>query len=142
MNISDVMTPDVKLVNPDTGLPEIARRMRDEDVGAMPVADQDRLVGMITDRDIVVRALADGRDPSKLTARDVMTDAVLYCYQDQSTKEVLDNMSDIHKRRLPVVDRDKKLVGIVSLGDLAADGPGKRAGEALKDIASSPPDSP
>lgn len=134
MKIADVMTTNVEVIGPGAKLPEMARRMRDEDIGILPVADDDHLLGVVTDRDIVTRGLADGRDPNSLAARDVMSDGVLYCFADQSTSEVLDNLADVHVRRLPVVDRDKRLVGIVSLGDLAAAGPLTKAGKALREI--------
>jgi CBS domain-containing protein len=135
MQIADLMTRHVTVVAPDARIPEIAREMRDSDLGAIPVAENDRLIGMVTDRDIVVRALPDGRDPSGVTARDVMTGGALYCFADQTAEDVLQNMSEVHVRRLPVVNRDKKLVGIVSLGDLAEEAPPAETGEALKGIA-------
>ena len=134
MKIADVMTTNVEMIGPDAKLPEIARRMRDEDIGILPIADDDHMLGVVTDRDIVTRGLADGRDPNSISARDVMSDGVLYCFADQSTSEVLDNLADVHVRRLPVVDRDKRLVGIVSLGDLATAGPLTKAGTALREI--------
>jgi CBS domain-containing protein len=135
MLISDVMTRDVDLIDPGTTLKQAASRMRDRDVGSLPVAENDRLVGMVTDRDIVVKGVAEARDAGSTTAREVMSANVLYCFDDQSVEEVLANMGDVQVRRLPVVDRDKKLVGIVSIGDLAKKGPAKKAGEALKDIS-------
>ncbi|HSN71818.1 MAG TPA: CBS domain-containing protein [Steroidobacteraceae bacterium] len=139
MKVADVMTDRVELVGPETTVSELARRMRDDDVGVLPVAADERLVGVVTDRDIVVRALADGLNPDSVSARDIMTDRVLYCYADDSAEHVLENLGDVHVRRLPVVDRDKKLIGIVSLGDLAAGGSAGKAGEALKDISRAPP---
>jgi CBS domain-containing protein len=135
MLISDVMTRDVDLINPGTTLREAACRMRDRDVGSLPVAENNRLVGMVTDRDIVVKGVAEARDAGGTTAREVMSPNVLYCFDDQSVDEVLTNMGDVQVRRLPVVDRDKKLVGIVSIGDLAKKGSAKHTGEALKDIS-------
>ena len=135
MLISDVMTRDVDLIGPGTTLKEAACRMRDRDVGSLPVAESDRLVGMVTDRDIVVKGVADARDAGSTTAREVMSTNVLYCFDDQSVEDVLANMGDVQVRRLPVVDRDKKLVGIVSIGDLAKKGSAKKTGEALKDIS-------
>jgi CBS domain-containing protein len=139
MKISEIMTPEVELVAPDTKLSEIARKMRDDDVGSIPVAENDRLVGMVTDRDLVIRGLAQGRDPANMSAREVMSNPIYYCYDDQTIEEVLDNMGDVHVRRLAVIDRDKHLVGIVSLGDLSRAGPVQQAGEAMKSIAESPP---
>jgi CBS domain-containing protein len=122
MLISDVMTRDVDVIGPGTTLKEAACRMRDRDVGSLPVAEHDRLVGMLTDRDIVVKGIAADCDAGRATASEVMSPKVLYCFDDQSVEEVLANMGDVQVRRLPVVDRDKKLVGIVSIGDLAKGG--------------------
>jgi CBS domain-containing protein len=109
--------------------------MRDEDIGAVPVVDGDKLIGMVTDRDIVVRGLADSRDPAAATARAVMTSTLLYCFDDQSVEEALDNMGEQQVRRLPVVDRDKRLVGVVSIGDLCAAAAPERTGESLSQIS-------
>jgi CBS domain-containing protein len=135
MQIQDVMTADVSFVKPDTSILEIARKMRDGDIGSTPVVDDERLVGMVTDRDIVVRVIAEGGDVRTKTARDAMSPGVLYCYGDQSVESVLENMGDQQIRRLPVIDRDKRLIGVVSLGDLALSGRRKAAGEALQEIS-------
>ena len=135
MEIRDVMTKDVDLVSTATTLAEAARIMRDDDVGAVPVAEDDRLVGMLTDRDIVVRAIADGKDPGATPASEAMTEKVLYCFDDQPVEEVAQNMGEQQIRRLLVVTRDKRLVGIVSLGDLSTSGAARTAGEALEDIS-------
>jgi len=134
MNVSKVMTKRVSWVGPDTTLPEIARRMCAEDIGSIPVAHNDRLIGMVTDRDIVLRAVAEGGEIERRTARDVMTGTVLYCYEDETVAAVLRNMAQKQVRRLPVVNRAKRLVGVVSLGDLshAAE---EKAGDALKAIS-------
>jgi CBS domain-containing protein len=135
MQIQDVMTADVSFVRPDTAILEIARKMRDGDIGATPVVEDDRLVGMVTDRDIVVRVIAEGGDVRTKTARDAMSPGVLYCFGDQTVESVLENMGDQQIRRLPVIDRDKRLIGVVSLGDLALSGRRKAAGEALQEIS-------
>jgi CBS domain-containing protein len=135
MQIQDVMTADVSFVTPDTPILEIARKMREDDIGSTPVVENDRLVGMVTDRDIVVRAIADGGDIQTMKARDAMSPGVLYCFSDETVEAVLENMGDQQIRRLPVVNREKRLVGIVSLGDLALSGKRRAAGEALKDIS-------
>jgi CBS domain-containing protein len=135
MNIKDVMTADVSFVGLDTPILEIARKMRDGDIGSTPVVEQERLVGMVTDRDIVVRVIAEGGDVRTKTARDAMSPGILYCFVDDTVEAVLDNMGDQQIRRLPVVDRDKRLVGVVSLGDLALSGKRKAAGEALQEIS-------
>ncbi len=118
MKISECMTHDVKLVSPDTTIRDAARSMLEADAGSLPVGDGDRLIGMITDRDIAVRAVAQGRGPDT-PVREVMTEEVLYVCEDQSIDEVADNMSDVQVRRFPVVNRQKRLVGIVSLGDIS-----------------------
>src|SRR5262245_7291908 len=135
MLIKDVMTRDVDTIAPDTTVEVAARHMREHDIGSLPVGENDKLVGMVTDRDIVLNAVATARDPSTTTAREVMSPKVLYCFDDQSVEEVLANMGDVQVRRLPVVNRDKRLVGIVSIGDLAKKGPAKQTGAALKDIS-------
>ncbi len=135
MKIQDVMTADVNFVAPDTPILEIARKMRDGDIGSTPVVEGEQLVGMVTDRDIVVRVIAEGGDVRSKTARDAMSPGVLYCFADQAVESVLENMGDQQIRRLPVVDREKHLVGVVSLGDLALSGRRKAAGEALQEIS-------
>jgi CBS domain-containing protein len=135
MKVRDVMTADVNVIDPTAMIAEASRRMRDEDVGSLPVGENDKLVGMITDRDIVVRAIATGKDPQKTAVREAMSDQVLYCFDDQSTEEVCANMGENQVRRLPVVNRDKRLVGIVALGDLSTRGAGKDAGSALGEIS-------
>jgi CBS domain-containing protein len=135
------MTTRVTWVGPDATIAEIARRMRAEDIGSIPVALNDRLIGMVTDRDIVIRGVADDGDIARTTARQVMSQSILYCFSDESVAAVLKNMGENQIRRLPVVDRDKRLVGIVSLGDLslAAD---SKAGGALKKISKPTDESP
>ena len=134
MQVQQVMTPHVTWVSPDTDLQEIACKMRDEDFGAMPVAEQDRLIGIVTDRDIVVRCVAAGMDVRSATARQVMSPQVLYCFDDESVESVLKNMGANQVRRLPVVNRDKRLVGVVSLGDLSRTSERPTA-TALKEIS-------
>lgn len=134
MQIREVMTTSVVVLSPEAPIGEIARMMRDEDIGSVPIAENDRLIGMVTDRDLVIRGLTDGMDISHMHARAVMSPHMLYCREDQTVEEVLDNMADQQIRRLPVVDRDKRLVGMVSLGDLSR-ARSKQAGDALKDIS-------
>jgi len=134
MQISEVMTTDVKIANPDQTIAQAARMMQDLDAGILPVADGDRLVGMISDRDIAIRAVAAGKSPDT-PIRDVMSHEVMYCFEDDEVESVAQNMADIKVRRLPVINQKKRLVGIVSLGDLAIiDGP-DNAGEALCGIS-------
>lgn len=118
MKISDVMNRDVQTADPDETIRQAAEIMRQIDAGALPVGENDRLIGMITDRDIAVRAVAQGKGPD-VSIREVMTTEVKYCFEDQDLGQVARNMADLKVRRLPVVDRDKRLVGVVSLGDFA-----------------------
>jgi len=118
MRIADAMTRDVKMVNPDQSIMDAARMMADCDCGVLPVADNDRLVGMITDRDIVVRGLAEGKS-NDTRIKDVMSPDIKYCFEDDDIDDVAANMGDLQIRRLPVLSKDKRLVGIVSLGDIA-----------------------
>lgn len=135
MKIEDVMTTDVNFVGPGTPITEVARQMRDADIGSTPVVEDERLIGMVTDRDIVVRTVAAGCDPDTATARDAMSAGILYCFVDDTVEAVLENMGDLQIRRLPVVNRDKRLVGVVSLGDLSLTGKRRAAGEALQEIS-------
>ncbi|MGE0629147.1 MAG: CBS domain-containing protein [Hyphomicrobiaceae bacterium] len=129
------MTKDCKWCTPTTKLIEAAKLMAKNDFGSIPVADNDRLVGMVTDRDIVVRGVAQGKDPNATKLGDVMSSKLYYCFDDQSCDEVAANMADIQVRRLPVVDRNKALVGFVSLGDLARQTNSHEAEEALKGVS-------
>ena len=135
MKISELMSPDIKSIGPESPISEAARLMRDGDFGAVPVADHDRLIGMVTDRDITVRAVAESRDVSRTKVRDVMTSDLFYCFDDQEVEDIAQNMGQMQVRRLPVVDRGKRLVGIVSLGDLATSGPKQAAAESLEAIS-------
>lgn len=135
MKVREAMTRDVRLVRPDQPIREAARLMAELDIGALPVEEQDRLVGMITDRDIAVRAVAVGRGPDT-AIREVMSPEIKYCFEDQSIDEVTQTMGELRVRRLPVLNREKRLVGILSLGDLAIDeGAQDEAGEALGGIS-------
>lgn len=118
MRVSEAMSRDVRICTPGSSIKECARMMAEIDAGAMPVGENDRLIGMITDRDIAVRAVGAGKGPDT-PVRDVMSTDVKYCYEDEDLDHVAKNMADIRVRRLPVVNRDKRLVGIVALGDLA-----------------------
>ena len=127
MRVSEAMTRDVQLIEPTQTIREAAKLMAEMDAGIMPVREGDLLVGMITDRDIAVRAVAEGKGPDT-SIREVMTEDVKYCYEDDDTDNVARNMADIQVRRLPVLTRDKRLVGILSLGDMALSDLSGRAG--------------
>jgi len=118
MKVSEAMTRDVVLAKPNQTLREVADIMSQKDIGALPVAEGDRLVGMITDRDIVIRAVAEGKGPdTKVT--EIMTEQIRYCFEDEDLGDVSKNMAGIQMRRLPVMNRRKELVGILSLADMA-----------------------
>jgi CBS domain-containing protein len=134
MRVSEAMTRDVRVANPGQSIREVAGIMAEIDAGSLPVGENDRLVGMITDRDIAIRAVAQGKGPDT-PVRDVMsTEQVLYCYEDEDLGHVAENMSDERVRRLPVMNREKRLVGIVSLGDVAK-GEKKSAGKAVAGVS-------
>jgi CBS domain-containing protein len=134
MLVQDLMTRDVAILSPYDNLETAAMRMAELDVGAFPVGEDGRLVGMITDRDIVVRGLTEGMDATA-RVKDVMTQEVKYCYGDQHISEISANMAVIQVRRLPVLDRGKRLVGILSLSDIAAAAPATDIVEALVGIS-------
>src|SRR3712207_742027 len=144
MKLREIMTPNVQVVSPEATLEEAASLMRELDVGPLPVCDGRRVHGMITDRDVTVRATAEGRDPTTTRVRDVMTPEVIFAYDDQDVREAARLMQEKQIRRLLVLDRNKDLVGIVSLGDLAIEtGDDKLSGQTLESISepSSPSDS-
>ena len=134
MMVREVMTQDVKIASPEDDLQTAAQLMQQEDFGILPVAENDRLIGMVSDRDITIRAVAKGLSPRECHVRDVMSPGVKYVYDDDSLEDTARTMGDLQVRRLPVLDRTKRLVGIVSLGDLAVRKE-RPAGEALKDIS-------
>ena len=133
MRVSDAMTRDVRVASPGQTIRDVAKIMDEIDAGSVPVGENDRLVGMITDRDIAVRAVAAGKGPDT-PVREVMSSDVKYCYEDEELDHVAQNMGDIKVRRLPVVSRDKRLVGIVSLGDLARK-EDKSAGKTVRGVS-------
>ncbi|MHA6684208.1 CBS domain-containing protein [Mesorhizobium sp. A556] len=134
MRVSECMTKDVRFAKPDVTLRDAAKAMAILDVGLLPVADNSRLIGMVSDRDITVRGMAAGLGPDT-PVREVMSTEVKYCFDDEEIANVLENMGNIQVRRLPVLNREKRLVGIVSLGDLATNSEPTHAGEALGGIS-------
>ena len=136
MKISEVMTKSVETVRPDQTLQEAASRMKSLDVGPMPVTDNNRLVGMLTDRDIVVRAVAEGKDARTTKVRDAMTPDVVCCKEDDDVKDAARTMKDRQIRRLVVVDGQQRVAGIVSLGDIAVDtSDEKMSGRVLEEVS-------
>lgn len=134
MKASKLMTREVHIASPGQTIQEVALQMARLDAGSIPIAEKDRLIGMITDRDIVIRAVAEGLTP-ETPVRDVMTTDIKYCFDDQEIADICSNMGEIQIRRLPVVNRNKRLVGILSLGDIATSTAAKKAGDALSDIS-------
>jgi CBS domain-containing protein len=137
MRLRDIMTPKPECIGPDDTLQEAASRMRDLDVGPLPVCGaDDRLAGMITDRDITVRAVAEGKDPKTTRVREAMSEGIVYGFEDQEVDDAARLMEQRQIRRLAVLDHDKRLVGIVSLGDLAVEGGDRaKAGEILQEVS-------
>jgi CBS domain-containing protein len=134
MKIEKVMSRDVQLINPDGTLRDAAALMKKIDTGVLPVAENDKLVGMITDRDIAIRGMAEGKGPDA-KVRDVMSHEVKYCFDDEDVAHIAENMAELQVRRLPVVNREKRLVGIVSLGDMAIEGSLPKTAKALHGIS-------
>jgi CBS domain-containing protein len=128
MQLKDVMTPGVEVIAPEASIYEAAEKMSHLDIGPLPVCDGERLIGMLTDRDITVRAVAAGRDPLTTKVREVMTPDVVYGFDDQDIQDAARLMAQYQIRRLPVLNRSKQLVGMVALGDLAVH-PGDPAGD-------------
>lgn len=134
MNIQECMSKDVKIASPDQSIRDAAQTMKEIDAGFLPIGENDRLVGMITDRDIALRGVGAGKGPDT-PIRDVMSKEVLYCFEDESIETVSQKMAKQQVRRMPVLNRDKRLVGIISLGDISQqDGSG--CAEALSSISS------
>lgn len=136
MRLGEVMTRDVETVSSDASLKEAAGQMKSLDVGLVPVCDGDELKGTLTDRDITVRATAEGLDPSQTRVSEIMSTDVVYCFEDQEIEEAMSLMEARQIRRLPVLTREKRLVGIVSLGDLAVHaGQNELLGDTLKEVS-------
>lgn len=134
--VADVMSHNVRIATPEDTVQQATRIMRDEDIGVLPVGEGDRLVGVVTDRDVTLRLVAEGKDPARTKVREVMTQDVKYVFEDEDLGHVADNMAEQQVRRLPVVNRNKRLVGVVSLGDLTrASRAGRYAGRAMHGIA-------
>ena len=136
MELREIMTRNPEVVSGDASLQEAATKMKNLDVGLMPICDGDRLQGMLTDRDITIRATADGRDPNKTKVTEVMSTDVAYCFEDQEVAEAVSLMEARQIRRLPILNKDKHLVGVVSLGDIAVHvGDRDLAGETLQEVS-------
>jgi CBS domain-containing protein len=135
MKVKDVMHKGVEWVSPDTPVPAIANKMKRYDIGAIPVGENDRLVGMVTDRDIAVRGVAAGKDMSRITARDVMTKGVIWCRDSEDIADAARTMESKQIRRLPVIDANKRMVGMLSVGDLSHSASQKIAAQLAKAVS-------
>lgn len=135
MKLKEIMTRTVETISPGDTLQTAARKMRDNDIGFLPVCDGDHLIGVVSDRDLTLRALAEGMDPTTIVGRNLVTSPVMYCYEDQDINEAAQVMRDRQIRRLVVLDRSKRLVGVVSLGDLATTATTNLSGEVLQSVS-------
>ena len=136
MKIKEIMTRDVVTIHPDATVDEAAQQMSQHDVGMLPVYDGEQMVGLFTDRDITIRVVGEGRDPKQTRVRDIMTPEIIYCYDHEDVKEAVDSFGKMQIRRLPVLNRKKQLVGVLSIGDLAVDtGNQLLAGQVLKKVS-------
>ena len=135
MKVRDLMHKGVEIMPPDTPVTKLAKKMREKDIGAIPVGTNGKLVGMVTDRDITVRAVANGKDITQMTAQDVMTKGVVCCRNTDKVRNVLEIMEEKKIRRVPVTDDNDQVIGMVSLGDISKSVSGKAAGEVLQAVA-------
>ncbi|HKY54892.1 MAG TPA: CBS domain-containing protein [Anaerolineales bacterium] len=136
MKLKEIMSSDVEVIHPSDTLQIAAQKMRDRDIGFLPVCDGDRLIGVLSDRDVVVRALAEGMDSQAVVGRDLLTSPAIYCFDDQTVDEAAKLMHDNQIRRLVVLNRgNKRMVGVVSLGDLAVNVDDKLSGDVLQSIS-------
>ena len=133
MKIREIMTTNVECVSPGTGVQELAEKMKALDVGFVPICENDRLAGTVTDRDIVVRGLAGGQNINTIKAKDIMTKDVIWCFEDQDIKDVAKRMRDKDVRRMLILNQNKRLVGVVSIGDISKVEE-EETGKTLKDI--------
>jgi len=139
MRAKEIMTPWVECIPPDMGLSEVARKMKSMDVGFLPVCENDRVVGTITDRDIVLRAVAEEKEIARSKARDIMTTDVVWCSEDQPSDDIAQFMAQKGVRRVLILNQQKRLAGVISIGDLAKAGETQKTGETMKTIARTPP---
>lgn len=136
MKVNELMTKEVEVIHPDDSLKDAARKMRVRDIGFLPVCDGDRLVGAVTDRDLVLRSVAEGIDPNTSIGRDLVTSPIVYCYDDDDVEEAAKLMEQHQIRRIVAVSRkDKRLAGVVSLGDIATNGTKKTSAEVLQSVS-------
>jgi len=135
MKVKDAMHKGAEWVGPDATVCDVAKRMRELDIGAMPVGENDRLIGMVTDRDITCRGVANGKDCAKLTARDVMSKGIFYCRDAEELEDALRIMEQKQVRRLPVINEQKRMVGMLSLGDISHAAAHELSGEVIAAVS-------
>ena len=135
MKVKKAMHEGVQWVEPMTSVKEIARLMRKHDIGAIPIGENDRLIGMVTDRDIVCRCVAEGSDPTKATARQVMSKGIVFCRDEEELDDAARIMEHKKIRRLPVINKDKRMIGMLSLGDVSQAGSRELTGEVMKSVS-------
>jgi len=135
MRVSEAMTAGIRIAEPDEKIPHAAKKMRTQNIGSLPVVEQGKLVGMVTDRDIVIRAVGANKDISETTVRDIMSDECFWCAENEELDDAVRIMEQYKVRRLPVMNDNKEIVGILSLEDVALHAPASLTGEALKAIA-------
>ena len=136
MKVKDAMHKGVDWVNPDTPITELAKLMREHDIGAIPIGENDQLVGMVTDRDIVCKGLAqNGFDASRAMARDVMTSGIHCCREDDDLAKAVQRMETLKVRRLPVINKNKRMVGMLALGDVSRAAPNELVSECVKSVS-------
>jgi len=123
MLVHEVMTPEAEWITPDTTLVDAARKMRDKGIGCLPIGENDRLIGMITDRDLACRAVAEGVDPKKTAVRQSMTKGIVWCLDSESVEDAVRRMEEKHIHHMPVLNGQKRMIGVLSLSDLALKGP-------------------
>lgn len=139
MKLSEIMTRDIEIVQPDDPLESAAKKMKNQDIGFLPVCDGATLIGVISDRDITIRALAEGMDASVMLSRDLMTTPAIFCYEDQDVTEAAEIMAKNQVRRLVVLDREsEQVVGVISLGDLARNGTADLSQKVLQKVSEPP----
>jgi len=137
VRVTNLMTPQAEVISPDATAEDAASVMKTLDIGVLPVCDEEGLVGILTDRDLVVRVLAAKRDPKAMLVGEAMTPSVVYCFEDDDVERAALVMAGQQIRRLPVLDRNRKLVGIISIGDIAAQGQSQLGGEVLEEVSQS-----
>ena len=135
MKVKDVMHCGASWIDPDAPLADLAERMQQEDIGAIPVGENDRLIGMVTDRDLALRGLGGRDDPLQLTARDVMSKPIVFCHANEDIEDAVRIMERKQIRRLPVIDEHRRMVGMLSLGDVAAKVPPSLCSETLRAVS-------